>query len=206
MSDPVLSFARYKTNGGLILALRQLGYLNDTDAILDPTYGLGVFWSEWRPTNLYTSDLNPEKIGPFGEVSDFTDLPWDDGAFDAVVFDPPYKLNGTPTDSVDSRYGVDVPARWQDRLRLCRDGITECLRVVRPGGMLMVKCMDQVVSGAKVYQTIQFTHHAQSMGAQLVDQLHMVVTPRPQPPGRRQVHSQGNYSTMLVFKKMKEKK
>lgn len=200
----VYSMDRYPTNAELICAARDLGYLNDDYLILDPTFGLGVFWKAWQPQHFFSSDLDPTKAGSVGEAADFTNLPWEDDSFDAVVFDPPYKLNGTPS-GTDERYGVHLPTRWQDRMRLCRDGITECLRVLKPRGFLLVKCMDQVVSGAKVFQTDNFTHHAQSMGAVKVDQLHMQVNPRPQPAGRRQVHSQGNYSTLLVFKKMKEK-
>jgi SAM-dependent methyltransferase len=196
----ILAAAPYATNADLIVAVRDLGYLSDDMVILDPTYGLGVFWREWRPVSLYGSDIDPAKCLD-EEAADFTDLPWADGSFDAVVFDPPYKLNGTPTEEVDGRYGVHVPATWQERMDLCYRGIDECFRVLKPGGYLLVKAMDQVVSGKKVWQTIEFANRATVNGHRLVDQLHMLTSPRPQPPGRRQVHSRGNYSTLLVFKK-----
>lgn len=36
--------------------------------------------------------------------------PWPDRSFQAVAYDPAYKLNGTPTAQKDERYGVHVVA------------------------------------------------------------------------------------------------
>jgi hypothetical protein len=202
----VLAATAWKSNAELIEACRDLGYLVDGVRTLDPTFGHGVFYRNWMPDELVATDLDVVK-SPIGMPVDFRHLRWArDGEYGAVVFDPPYKLNGTPSDC-DERYGVHVPARWQDRMQLCLDGISECIRVLRPkqrgfpgAGYLLVKCMDQVVSGRKVWQTHVFTRHAEQLGCRLVDQLHLLVTPRPQPDGRRQVHAQQNFSTMLVFR------
>jgi len=199
MTKVVLAATRWPTNGHLIADVARLGYLDGS--VLDVTYGLGTFWREWQPTNLVGTDLDPAK-SPRGCSADVRFLPFVAGSFDAVVFDPPYKLNGTPTATLDGRYGVDVPATWQERHELIRSGITECLRVTRR--YLLVKCMDQVCSGAKRWQTMEFTRHAEDHGARLVDRFDLLVTPRPQPAGRRQVHAQGNYSTLLVFESRKE--
>ena len=88
----------------------------------------------------------------------------------------------------------------QDRMRLCIDGITECHRVLKPGGHLLVKCQDQVCSGHVRWQTIEFAGHAVELGSRLVDQLHLP-SYRPQPAGRRQIHARRNYSTLLVLRK-----
>lgn len=87
----ILAAAKRATNADLIVECHQLGYLRDDDRVLDPTYGLGTFWRDWRPADLVACDLNPAK-SPLGVSVDFTALPWEDEAFDAVVFDPPYKL------------------------------------------------------------------------------------------------------------------
>jgi len=174
----------------------SLGYLDGK--VLDVTYGYGVFWQLYKPDDFTACDLDAEK-SPIGYSVDFTQLPFEDMSFDAVVFDPPYKLNGTPTDAVDERYGVHVVSKWQDRLQLMCDGLIECIRVSNK--YVLVKCMDQVVSGKKVWQTIAMYEMAWNYRATLVDRFDMLVTPRPQPEGRRQVHTQGNYSTLMVFKK-----
>lgn len=198
--DEIMAVFPYRDNAELICAARDLGYLRDDWVTLDPTYGLGVFWKDWRPETLWAHDLNPEKA-PDG-VMDFTDLEYEDAVFDAVVFDPDYKLNGTPAlDEFDERYGIDENITPDQRMGKCCHGLIEAIRVTKRRGMVLMKCQDQVVSGKKVWQTMKFTSLANSEGCRLVDQLHFLVRPRPQPEGRRQVHSRGNYSTLLVFKK-----
>lgn len=191
----VLAIDTYKSNADLILACRDLGYIEGV--VMDPTYGMGTFWSKWKPDGVYT-DLDPLK-SPSGGSIDFTAMShYADREFDTVVFDPPYKLNGTPNDAVDNRYGVHEPTRWQDRMGLCIQGIGECARVSKK--WLLVKCQDQVCSGKVRWQTIQFAFHAEAQGFELVDMLHYVAY-RPQPEGRSQVHARRNYSTMLVLRR-----
>ena len=165
-----MAMGRYSSNAGLIVACRTLGYLDDSMAILDPTYGKGTFWKEWTPPNLLASDLNPEK-SPWHPGADFRRPPWTPGGFDAVVFDGPYKLNGTPTDEVDERYGVEVPARWQDRMALMEEGIDALVPLTRT--WFLMKCQDQVVSQAKRWQTRIFADRIEGHGFTLVDMLHI---------------------------------
>lgn len=190
----VLAFTRYRTNAELILALRDLGYLHADWLTLDPTWGRGTFWKLWRPDRLITHDLEPDGI-------DFRDMAYPDDHFDAVVFDPPYKLNGKPTEAVDARYGVaGAYQSVEDRHWMIKNGITECIRVLKPGGYLMVKAQDQVSGGKVRWQTIEFSRHAELWGAELVDMLHFE-SYRPQPEGRAQHHARRNYSSMLVCRK-----
>lgn len=204
MTAPVLAATAWKTNAEMIEAVVQLGYLRADDHVLDPTWGRGTWWKNWQPHTLTATDLDPAKSpDPLGPV-DFTDLPWPDATFDVVAFDPPYKLNGTPsdTDGIDERYGVGggTYTRWQDRHQLIRDGITEAARVLKPAGCLLLKCQDQVCSGQVRWQTDEFTAHANTVGLVKVDRLEYLAH-RPQPPGRRQIHSRRNYSTLLIFVK-----
>lgn len=210
---PVMAFDTYRTNAELIEAVHRLGYLKDDDLVLDPTYGLGVFWKNWRPENLIASDLDPDKCPADQEPADFTDLPWVDNSFDAVVFDPPYRLNGTPDKwtmpegsgqvGFDYAYGVHLAMDWKERMELCKAGVRECVRVVKPRGYVLVKCQDQIASGKARWQTIEFAQTAVDLGCRLVDMLHMNTHHRPQPPGRRQIHARRSYSTLLVLKKEK---
>jgi len=197
-APPILAVQAWPTNADLIADCAQLGYLHDDWLTLDPTYGLGRWWSKWRPHRLVASDVDPAK-SPTGTSVDFTDLPHPDGMFDAVAFDPPYKLNGTPTADIDGRYGVHVVRSREDRHRLICDRITECARVLAPRGFLLVKCQDQVNGGRVRWQTDLFTRHAEHLGLDKVDALHMLAY-RPQPDGTRQEHARRNHSTLLVFR------
>lgn len=186
-----------KTNVDLMADCRDLGYING--AVVDVTYGLGAWWTGWVPEHFVASDIVLEK-SPVGFSVDFTDTGYGSGCADTWILDPPYKLNGTPTVSVDARYGVDKTASIGERHQLIMDGITEGHRCLRKGGHLLLKCQDQVASGKVQWQTHIFSGHAEGLGFRLKDAL-FVSSYRKQPAGRRQVHSRRNYSTLLVFVK-----
>lgn len=192
-------------NAEAIRDAAQLGYL--AGAVLDTTYGLGRFWKLWTPDHLVAVDLNPTRSRDWPLGVDVRDLPFDDATFDAVVFDPPYKLNGTSTgrgaSASDEDYGVEQYMGRVERHQMIRDGITEAHRVARPGGHVLVKCMDQVNGGRVRWQTREFADHAEALGARLVDALH-VQGYRAQPAGRSQQHARRDYSTLLVLRKTAE--
>jgi hypothetical protein len=186
-------------NAELMHDCMKLGYLDGY--VLDMTYGLGRFWRIVRPLRMVTNDL--DRATDAVVHRDFTCLPFRSNAFGSVVFDPPYKLNGTGgSHPSDKGYGVADSLSVESRMRLIFDGITEGARVLAPGGHLLVKCQDQVVSGHKVWQTHLVGLQGRRVGLDLVDMLH-VQSYRPQPAGRRQLHSRGDYSTLLVFRRGK---
>lgn len=109
-------------------------------------------------------DLTPgEKLGFWKGIKgldvtysthNYLHLPYKDDEWDAVCFDPAFvPIGGRNTDSVEAqammeRYGLfDVPrtvaALETDMLR----GLSEAIRVVQPGGYVIQKCQQAVVSG-----------------------------------------------------------
>jgi hypothetical protein len=184
-------------NAELIADLAVLGYL--PDPVIDVTYGKGRFWKLYRPDGLVTNDLDP--ISDSLYHCDFTAMPLDSKSFATVVFDPPYKLNGTASQggpaTSDDDYGVGGDYRTPDeRHDLMYRGMTEAARLARE--FVIVKCMDQVVSGDIKWQTDMMTDHGKTISLNKIDTLH-VYGYRAQPKGRRQVHAHRDYSTALVF-------
>jgi hypothetical protein len=194
---PIMAVDTYRTNGALIAACAQLGYLRPEWTTLDPTYGRGTFWTVWKPNTLVAHDLNPA-LSPTGQSVDATNLPYPDRFFDCVVIDGPYKLNGTPS-AGDERYGVHEVTPWRERLELLGQMLAEAARVLGDGYLLM-KCQNQICSGKMRWQTILFTEQAAALGIGLVASLDMI-SYRPQPPGTRQVHPRQNTSTLLILKR-----
>lgn len=192
----ILATRSWTTNGDLIKDVAVLGYLDGT--VLDATYGEGKFWTKFKSPQLFTNDL----YKPADYSDDYTNLHFLDNTFDTVVFDPDYKMTGTPSSpAMDYAYGTDKPMRYQDRLANIEKGAAECFRVCKR--FTLVKCMDQVVSGNVVWQTDMITRTIENLGGRKVDRFDMVTSGRPQPEGRRQVHARRNTSTLLVFEKGK---
>jgi len=192
MAD-VLAITDWKTNGAMIADVARLGYISQSDSTLDATYGQGTWWTDFQPYVLVAHDLRLDSV-------DFRSLPHPDNEFDVVAYDPPYKLNGTPSGPADSRYGVDQPMSVRDKMNLIYSGLVECSRVCAPGGILLVKCQDQVVSGAVRWQSFELVSLGAVLNLRLEDML-LFPSYRPQPPGKRQVHARRNYSTLLIFRK-----
>lgn len=193
-----MAIDKYATNADLIGACFELGYLREEWRTIEPTYSLGTFWKSRRPDDLFASDLDPAK-SPCGVGVNATDLPFPDRSFDCVVIDGPYKLNGTPTETIDGRYGVDKVASRTDRMGLLAAMLAEGARVLGDG-YLLFKCQDQVNGGKVRWQTFEFTTLAKTLGLGLVDRLD-ILSYRPQPNGTRQVTARRNSSSMLIFKR-----
>lgn len=71
-------------------------------------------------------------------LGDYRDLPWPDGTFQQVVFDPPHVIrpNSDKPSFTTRKYGQLDPEDWEDELRR---GLAECWRVLAPGGTLVFK-------------------------------------------------------------------
>lgn len=200
MTDTILAATAWPKNADLIADVARLGYLNRDDYVVDPTYGRGKWWTIWRPDRLVAHDIDIDGV-------DFRRLPHIAETFDVVAFDPPYvSVGGRSTTGLPDfhdRYGMDdAPKSPADLQRLIDGGLTEAWRVVRPGGIVLVKCQDYVSSGKLWPGTHRTLSAAYDFGFELLDRLeHVSLKPRPQPKGRRQVHARRNLSTLFVLKR-----
>lgn len=207
MTDPVLAATAWNTNADMILDCVQLGYLRKEWLTLDPTYGKGNWWTKWEPDLLVKSDINPQ--APCMDPADFTSLPYATNAFDVVTFDPPYVcIGGRKTGSMQdmhAAYGMtDAPKSPAELQALINAGLAECRRVVKPGGLILVKMQDYISSGKFWNGTYRTQRWAEYLFLETIDRLeHVAKAPRPQPAGRRQVHARRNLSTLLVLQKGK---
>ena len=208
---PVMSLGDWPTNAHMIADVAKLGYLDGR--VLDLTYGLGRFWTQHRPAHLITND--PERPADHHvDATNLSDLVTEFGrdSFDSVVFDPPYKLAGTATPStesmIDAAYGVNQYRSAATVTELLRSGVRNSSYLVKPGGHVLVKCQDQVVSGNVVWQTYGLVNWLTEYwntpnGKHRLDLIADFKFPsyRPQPAGRSQLNARRNYSTLLVFRR-----
>lgn len=190
---------RHTTNAQRVLDLRRMGYL--PEPVLDPTAGHRQgMWTIWRPDGLVLSDIDIETKPDL--VADYKNLPFADGVFGSVLFDPPYRLAGTATDQggMDTRYGIcayrPIHVVHDDMV----SGLQECARVVRRRGYVIVKCAKQIASGKFWNQPMLMVKMGSVFGLDQVDELDLLGS-RAQPPGRSQKHARQNRSTFVVMRK-----
>lgn len=91
---------------------------------------------------------------------DFTNLPFEDNSFFLVIFDPPHLLKAKETAWLVKKYGK-LDATWPQMLH---DGFAECMRVLKPDGVLIFKWSEYDITAEKVWKAIGqkplFGHHS----------------------------------------------
>jgi len=116
----------------------------NTARVLDPCCGSRMFWFDRSNSDAIFGDNRRERhvmcdgrqliIEP-DMLMDFTSLPFEDGRFNLVVFDPPHLENPGPKGWQGLKYGK-LPKDWRE---LLTKGFAECFRVLDTNGTLIFK-------------------------------------------------------------------
>jgi SAM-dependent methyltransferase len=197
----ILRATKWSTNADLIADIASLGYIKQTDHVLDPTYGRGLWWKKFKPDVLVGMDL---KMDP---TFDFRSMPFTDNVFDVVAFDPPYvSMGGRSTTTMPdfhNRYGlVNAPRTPAELSTYIEDGLRECHRVLKPNGILLVKCMNYISSGKFVDGADRIARFcAVDLDMEKLDEAIHVGTARPQ--SGKQTHTRANFSYLFIYRKRK---
>jgi len=203
-----LVFSAYQATNSEVFPHVLALHVPKGSVIADVTYGKGVFWKHVRAGdyNLYKSDLS---MGV-----DCRNLPYEECTFDCVVFDPPYMHTpgGTAHQNHQNyeQYYYNNATNHSTKkyheavLDLYFAGGKEACRVLKLGGVLIVKCQDEVCANRQRLTHVEIINELTQMGF-LIDDLFVVV--RKNYPGVsrviRQVHARKNHSYFLVFRKVK---
>ena len=83
-------------------------------------------------------------------VADFTNLPFADGKFKLVVFDPPHLVRAGAASWLAKKYGV-LEDGWE---QMMKDGFDECMRVLDDYGVLIFKWNETQISLGHILKTI----------------------------------------------------
>lgn len=120
--------------------------------VLDPCCGPRSMWFDRTDPRAVFGDIRSERVTVTDHsrynhsgtrtlviepdvLLDFRALPYQDGAFRLVAFDPPHIVHAGPRSWLAARYGK-LGSDWRDDLRA---GFAECFRVLEPLGVLVFK-------------------------------------------------------------------
>lgn len=178
--------------------------------VADVTYGKGVFWKK-IPDDEYELLASDIKTG-----IDCRNLPYRDAEIDCVVLDPPYMEgfyrdddsfagNGTHSSFRDHYSNGDRPRKlvnkWHDAvLEFYIGAAIEAKRVLKPNGILIVKCQDEVSAGVQRMTHVEIIMNLTRLGFYAKD---IFVLVRRNKPGvtrvLKQLHARKNHSYFLVL-------
>ncbi len=196
----VLAAGGWKNNAELIAEVARLGWLDGR--VLDLSYGLGKFWTEFRPDSLVANDLNPDK-GDHHHDARNPPFEWHQ-SFDAVVWDPPYRMHGRPDTKMGHQYGIDVARTKDDILDLIGNGTVGASKCVAAGGWLHVKCQNMINGSTYIDQARYVIDTVAALGDfEYRAPWYLMARPIPQPAGRRQLNPRNNVSQLLSFHRLR---
>lgn len=144
--------------------------------ILDATCGSRTIWFNKNHPAVVYCDKRREEIfniwkNPNGKSErscvidpdvqcDFTQLPFADDSFSLVVFDPPHLTRAKETAWLVKKYSK-LDETWPQMLH---EGFAECMRVLKPDGVLIFKWSEYDIPADKVWKAIGqkplFGHHS----------------------------------------------
>jgi hypothetical protein len=179
--------------------------------IADVTFGTGVFWKKVCRSDykLIASDL---KTGV-----DCRMLPYEREKFDALVLDPPY-MEGLLRDSDDNRAGGGTHKAFREYysngkghkstelkyharvIDLYMKAALEAKRVLKPKGILIIKCQDEVSANRQKLTHVELIYGLEQLGFYCKDLF--VLTRHNKPVVTRllkQEHARKNHSYFLIF-------
>jgi hypothetical protein len=119
--------------------------------VLDPASGSRMMYFDKEDQRVLFGDIRSEshvlcdgrglEVRP-SILLDFKSLPFADGSFKMVVFDPPHLYTAGPESWQAKKYGKLLP-EWKEHLTL---GFSECFRVLADFGSLVFKWNETQIS------------------------------------------------------------
>ena len=204
-----LIFSAYQgTNDQVFPSILAL-YVRAGSKVADITFGRGVFWKN-VPRDRYKVLASDIKTGV-----DCRSLPYEHRSLDCVVFDPPYMHTPGGTAHVNHQnyenyYANNLAANGSGKkyheavLDLYFRTALEANRVLRPEGIFVVKCGDEVCANQQRLTHVELINEFSNQGF-IVEDLFVLL--RNNRPGvsrvLRQVHARKNHSYFIVFRKSK---
>lgn len=135
--------------------------------VLDPASGPRMFYFDKQDQRVLFGDIRSEQhvlcdgralnINP-DQFTDFRDLPFQEGTFSVVIFDPPHLVKAGPKSWQAAKYGRLHRETWREDLTA---GFAECFRVLKDEGVLIFKWAEVQIPVSAV---LELTTHKPLIG------------------------------------------
>lgn len=129
--------------------------------ILDACCGSRMFWfdknnedvcfADNREVNTTLCDGRKLVIRPDKQI-DFRNMPFEDGLFKLVVFDPPHLIHAGEKSWLRQKYGI-LPEDWKPYIK---QGFIECMRVLEKDGVLIFKWNEEQIKTSEILANIDY--------------------------------------------------
>lgn len=137
--------------------------------ILDSTHNRGSMWKGCAYYPCVRADISSEHR--VDVLADFCHMPFADGSFDCIVFDPPHlPTNAATTNSSriwESRYGItseDTMRAGDNVSPMFQPFLAEAKRVLVHGGIVLAKIADLTHNHRYQWQHVDFINDVRSSG------------------------------------------
>ena len=165
---------------------------------LDPCYNRGGFYKSGKiPAPDYKFDIEPL----YGIKGDSRNLPLPDKSIESEIFDPPFITY--PGKSMINRMSIFGSFRTYRELKeMYRDSLIDSYRVLKPGGILIVKCQDGTTGN-----NLEMVHidavilPCRKIGFREIDFFILLSKQRIERRDMVQRHSRKYHSYFIVFQK-----
>lgn len=189
-----------------ILAL----HVPEGSKIADVTYGKGIFWKN-VPKGSYNLSATDIENGV-----DCRKLPYGNDSYDCMVLDPPY-MEGLLRNTVSHKAGSGTHyafrktysngdesqsgPKWHAAVvDLYHKAGQEAYRILRPGGVFIVKCQDEVSANRQWLTHVEIINDYEKMGFYIKDLFIVIRSNKPVISRlKKQVHARKNHSYFLIF-------
>lgn len=220
ISKDDLILSAYQADSSELFPLILDLHVEDHVRVADVTHGKGVFWQnvdlDDRNIELLTSDIE-QKTTDLTLQGDCRKLPYTDNSLDCVILDPPYAEgyfrghrgqlagNGSHRKFREAYSGerehTGAGKYHQAVLDMYFEGGKEAKRVLRSGGTLIIKTMDEVSSNKQEMTHIQVTNlYERELDFYTRDLFVQIRKEVPTVTGmKNQVHARKNHSYFMVF-------
>jgi hypothetical protein len=224
-----LTYSAYRATNDTVFPYILDLYISPGSKIADVTYGKGVFWKKINLSGyaFFPSDLKKKGL-PKGcrRGIDSRRLPYNNGTFDCLVFDPPYMHTPGGTahnghQNYEEYYANNAeqdpevikqiwkktngkPPKYHEAvLDLYFRSGQEAWRVLRENGVFIVKCQDEVCTNRQRLTHLEITNKYETYGFVVEDLFIVMRTNRPGVSRilTRQYHARKNHSYFMIYRK-----